>query len=259
MKFVNAELAKLSDWFRANKLSLNVNKTNYIIFRNRSRNCFDSNFHIVIDDKNIERVSYTKFLGVFVDEDLNWKHHASEIALKISRNIGVLNRVKHILPFDSLLTLYYTLIHPHFLYCNIVWGGASQTALNRLVCLQKRALRVISRSEYRAPSSPLFKRFGILKLPDIHKFQIYMFMHKYKYDLLPVSCSTLVRLKVDAACYDFRRENEFVTFNFFTEIRKKSISVIGPDLWNNLHDSIKNVSSISGFKSLLLGSFIESY
>ena len=64
MKFVNAELAKLSEWFRANKLSLNVNKTNYILFGNRNKNCFDSNFCIVTDDKNIERLSNTKFLGV---------------------------------------------------------------------------------------------------------------------------------------------------------------------------------------------------
>ncbi len=94
MKIVNEELLKLSEWFRANKLSLNVKKTNYIIFGNRSKACFDLNFHITIDNICLERVINTKFLGVFVDEDLNWKYHISQISLKISRNIGVLNKIK---------------------------------------------------------------------------------------------------------------------------------------------------------------------
>ena len=157
MKTVNDELHKLSEWFRANKLSLNVNKTNYILFGNRSKACFDSNFCILFDNKLLERVANTKFLGVFIDEDLNWKHHTSQIALKVSRNIGVLNRVKYILSSEILLTLYYSMIHPYFLYCNIVWGGASQIALNSLVCLQKRMLRLISYSMYRAPSRPYSK------------------------------------------------------------------------------------------------------
>ena len=77
------------------------------------------------------------------------------------------------------------MIHPYLLYCNVVWGGASLTALNKLSVLQKRAIRAITYSSYRAPSSPLFKQLRILKLYDIYKLQIYMFMYKAKYSLLP--------------------------------------------------------------------------
>ena len=133
MKVVNAELIKLSEWFRANKLSLNAKKTNYIIFGNRSKSCFDQNFRIEIDNSALERVSNTTFLGVFVDEYLNWKFHITQMSLKIARNIGVLNKIKYILSRDILLILFYTMIHPYLLYCNIVWGGASQAALYKLV------------------------------------------------------------------------------------------------------------------------------
>ena len=207
----------------------------------------------------LERVANTKFLGVFIDEDLNWKHHTSQIALKVSRNIGVLNRVKYILSSEILLTLYYSMIHPYFLYCNIVWGGASQIALNSLVCLQKRMLRLISYSMYRAPSSPLFKKFGILKLQDIHKYQVYIFMYKFKHNMLPVSCSNLIHFKVDAERYNFRKENEFVMIKYQTEIRKKGISVLGPTLWNNLQDFVKQSCSVAVFKSRLMRTLTDCY
>ena len=144
MRIVNAELAKLSEWFRSNKLSLNVKKTNYLIFGNKSKVCFDTNFHISIDNNCLARVSNTKFLGVFVDENLSWKYHTSQISIKISRNIGVINRVKYLLSTKALLSLYSTMIHPYLLYCNVVWGGASLTALKKLTVLQKRAIRLIT-------------------------------------------------------------------------------------------------------------------
>jgi hypothetical protein len=169
MNIVNSELRKLSEWFKANKLSLNIKKTHYIIFKNRKKSCFESNFHIAIENNILERVSVTKFLGVFVDEDLNWKYHTSQIALKISKNIGVINRIKYLLTHDVLLSLYYTMIHPYLLYCNIIWVRDSQLALHRPSVLQKRAVRLIACSSYRAPSSPLFKQFGVLKLYDIRK------------------------------------------------------------------------------------------
>src|SRR5580692_7916657 len=100
--------------------------------RKKLKNCPGLNYDIMIDGKKIERVSHTKFLGVYVDEDLNWKYHTSQISLKVSKCIGVINRVKHVLTRDLLTSLYFSLVQPYFVYCNIVWGGASQSVLYRL-------------------------------------------------------------------------------------------------------------------------------
>ena len=181
------------------------------------------------------------------------------MSLKIARNIGVLNKIKYILSRDILLILFYTMIHPYLLYCNVVWGGASQTALYKLICLQKRAVRLVTSSEYRTPSSPLFKQLRILKLHDIHKLQIYLFMFKFKYGMLPLSCAQLVRRNTIVTRYGLRRENEFVVMPFHTEIRRKCMSVKGPDLWNSLEDSMKTLSLIYVFKSRLVSSSIEYY
>ena len=75
---VNGELDKLAEWFRANKLSLNISKTNYILFgfkHGKQNMCRD----ILIDGKSIEQVTHTTFLGVYIDENLNWKYHTSQL------------------------------------------------------------------------------------------------------------------------------------------------------------------------------------
>jgi len=185
VKSVNYELEKLSEWFRSNKLSLNVQKTNYIIFTNKK---IPEDDQLTLDGRKLERVVSTKFLGVVIDERLNWAEHVNYISIKISKSLGVLGRVKHILSSSSLLMLYHTMIFPYLNYCNIIWGCAKPTVINKLTVLQKRAVRLVTRSSYRTSTGPLFSKLRLLKLVDIHKLQTVLFMFKFKQHLLPVSC-----------------------------------------------------------------------
>lgn len=83
MTTVNSELINLCEWFRANKLSLNIKKTNYMMFGRKGKKFNDASFSININGVNIERVHNTKFLGCYVDEELNWKYHTAQISAKI--------------------------------------------------------------------------------------------------------------------------------------------------------------------------------
>ena len=150
-------------------------------------------------------------------------------------------------------------MNPYLFYCIIIWGGATQLALYRLNVLQKRAVRLIAHSTYCSHTSLLFKRFGILKLCDVYKLQIYLFMFKYKYGMLPVSCQKFINGKSITSHYDFRKEYEFLVAKFHSEIRRKGIAVIGPDMWNSLQDSMRHLSSISVFKSRMVSACIEKY
>ena len=132
-------------------------------------------------------------------------------------------------------------------------------ALNNLTFLQKRAVRLISKSEYRAHSSPIFKDLRILKLSDINTFQTLMFMYKIKNNLLPTSSFRHVRPITVSRHYDFRKGKDFVVEKFKTVLRKKSIAVSGPYLWHSLSDAIKNASSVKIFKRLLTDSLIACY
>ena len=121
VKVVNEELEKLSAWFVANKLSLNIKKTNYILFGRKKKT--PSNLDIMINGEKLIQVSSTKFLGVNVGEKLNWKSHIDAVSKKIARSLGIINKLRHKLNLNTLLTLYHTMVHPHLYYCTIIWGG----------------------------------------------------------------------------------------------------------------------------------------
>ena len=112
---INVELAKLSDWLGANKFVLNINKTKFMFFHTSIRPFKCPN--LKINNTDIEHVIELNFLGVMFNCHMNWNTHINYIASKISRTVGILYRLKDIYPQSVLLTLYQTLILPHFHYC----------------------------------------------------------------------------------------------------------------------------------------------
>ena len=118
---INHELWKVSQWLAANKLSLNVGKTKFMIFR--MRNKVVSYPDLQINGNAIERVTQFNFLGLILHESLSWDKHINHISLKVSTAIGILYRLKSIYPHRVLLTLYNTLILPHYNYCTLSWGS----------------------------------------------------------------------------------------------------------------------------------------
>ncbi len=129
-KVLNKELECMSIWFKVNKLSLNVEKTNYMIFKNNANNV---NHKISINGIDIKRVNVTKFLGVHVNDKLKWDVQINSVCQKLSKNISILYKVKHILDNNSLYTLYCTLILPYFNYACEIWGNTYETNLKSLL------------------------------------------------------------------------------------------------------------------------------
>ena len=252
---VNLELSKVAEWFRANKLSLNSKKTNFILFGNKHLPVLCLNLPISIDGNLIEQVYYTKFFGVLVDAKLNWKKHIDYIALKISKGLGILGRVRNILPLNCLIMLYHTLICPYLNYSNIVWGSASITALSKLTSLQNRAIRLITRSRFRSSCNPLYARLNLLKVTDINKSLTIQFMFKVKYHLLPVSCMKHVTVSDFMRPYQTRYSNYFVVHCCRTVVRENSVNIRGPKLWNSLSSVFQKCLSLGELKKDLVKMF----
>ena len=180
MNFIlNTEITKIYQWFLANKLFINYEKTNYVIFKTRNKHIDDSAIQIRIANKVIKQANQVRFLGVILDENMAWKYHIDYICKKISRVTGVLNRVKKILPLRILVSLYNTMILPHLNYCLIIWGGCASYLFERIYLIQKRAIRVITNSFFRAHTQILFFKLKILKLSDLYETQVILFMYKY--------------------------------------------------------------------------------
>ena len=178
---INNELSCVQEWLLINKLSVNVNKTKFMIFHHPQRKIEHLVPALELNSEPLERVSEFNFLGLTLDEHISWKPHVQKIVNKISRIIGILRRLKNILPTPVLITLYNTLILPHFHYGLLNWGFC----MGRLQLLQKRSVRVISGSNYNAHTDPLFKKLRLVKLADLFTLNVLKMYYKFKHAHLP--------------------------------------------------------------------------
>ena len=140
---------------------------------------------IQIDNSVIERVKETVFLGVILNEHLSWKPHFLSVSRKISESIGIIYKSSFYLPKISLLSLYYSLVYPYLIYCVSVWGWTYQSNLNRIIILQKKIIRIISKVSFDSHTGVLFREQEILKFSDIYLYQMGKFMYLFKRRLLP--------------------------------------------------------------------------
>ena len=151
--------AKICKWLKINKLSLNTVKIEFMLIGTSQRlNQLDQSpestpYAIVIDQKEVRRIKLVKYLGMIVDDKLTWSQHVYYISSKITRNIGILKRIRHFIPKESLLLLYHTLVEPYFRYCSIVWGQCSETLKDKLQTLQNKAARTIAKARYVSETS----------------------------------------------------------------------------------------------------------
>ena len=133
---MNKELKNLYEWLCINRLSLNISKTNFVIFHAINKPKFP--ITILINKQAIDEVKFVKYLGVLIDSNLTFKFHIDELTKKISRGIGVLFKLRHFVTTKILISVYYAIIYPFLLYGITVWGSTSKTLLNPLHVLQKK-------------------------------------------------------------------------------------------------------------------------
>ena len=180
----NAEIPKILRWLATNKLTLNVSKTHFVIFRNPGKSVTVTKT-LYINGTPINQEPHTKFLGVYLDEKLNWSKHIKEISTKISRGIGVLTKARRYLDPTIMKTLYYSFVYPYFHYNIEAWGNSYKKYTESLFHLQKRAVRVIAGARRNSHSEPLFQQLNILNLEKLHHLSVQMLMFKWYHNSLP--------------------------------------------------------------------------
>ena len=129
-------------WCCANRLSINISKTNLMLFSNilTSTDIAD----VFMNNVKIDYKSSTRFLGAIIDDKLKFNLHIKEISKKISKNVGVLYKLSQYVPQNTLLSVYRSIIECYINYCNIIFGNASDTHLSPLIISQKKAVRIIA-------------------------------------------------------------------------------------------------------------------
>ena len=231
---MNKEITNVSNWFNANKLSLNVKNNKFSFFHKSSKK---DNIPLRLPNLNIngftiERESSIKCLGVSIDENLTWRDYIYTVENKIAKNIGLLYQGKHYLDDNCLKQIYFAHIHAYLNYGNIAWASTHKTKLKKVQSKQKHALRIIFNQSKTSPSEPLFLSLNVVNFYQINIFQSVQFMHKIKNKNVPH-----IFLKLfDVACHAYPTNFSLINFSVprtFLKTTRFAISARDPFLWNN--------------------------
>ena len=253
---VNLGLNSIYEWICCNKLSLNVVKTQCMLFSN-SIEMLPHN--VILNDNVIELVDSTKFLGLEIDTKLSWKQHISHICKILARNVGVMNKLNPFLPSNILLKLYNTLILPYLNYGLLAWGNSSQRNLERLLIIQKRAMRIICHENRLAHSNHLFFSNKVLKIEDLYNLRLGSFMFQLNKGELPASLSALFSKNQHFHSYPTTLSSSFHLPMVRTIYKQKTVVYSGPSFWNTLEESLKTLPGFFIFKRKLKAKHIASY
>ena len=144
-------------------MSLNVSKTHLMVFTNIN---ITEPVRISISQQPIERVGVIRFVGVLIDDKLNWTKHN-----KISKSLSIMCRARYTLTKSALFTIYCSLVLPYLNYCCEIWVNTYKSRIANLFILQKKAVRIIDNDDYLCHTDPIFKRYKLLKLYDLRAYR----------------------------------------------------------------------------------------
>ena len=246
----NENFQHIVNWCSANKLTINQDKTNYVLISPHQR-LFNKTGQIDVNSCRINEVDYVSYLGVNIDHHLSWKFHIKKVCSHISPKIGIFSKLRHFVPKHILILLFNTLILPHISYCLEVWGSTYPTTLLPLHKLLKKLVRIITFSTPYTPSEPLFRELRILNIYEQFNYQIGIFIHDLIHGKLPHKFTDYFSYASHQYYTRSVASSQLLTPKRTLRLGQFSFSYHGAKYWNSLPANIKNLQSRSQFKQAL--------
>jgi len=241
---VNLELCNIDHWLRANKLSLNYSKTNFMLLASRKHN--PASFKVTINNHTISPEDNLKYLGVLLDNKLSWKPHVQKVKTQLSRACGILSKLKLYTSPPVLKVVYNSLIHPYLKYSVHNWGRASNATIQPLIKLQNKAIKMINPTNVGSLEDH-FQHLNILRLPKLYSFSVGKFMHSYHNKLLPNHFDEYF-IRLSSIHYHSTRlatsKNPFLP-RVNSSSGKCSLKFIDPKVWSSIPDDIKLSTTVT--------------
>ena len=213
-----------------------------------------NDFTVKVHNTPLDRVKKHKYLGVHIDEFLNWRPHINATSKKISAGLAILKRVSTTIPFDTRMNMYYALVMPYFNYCSTVWGNIGKGLSDKFQKLQNRAARILTFSNYETRSNVLLDELGWERLENIRHKQLAMIMYKIHNNLSPSYLRQIFTNTSNVHAHNLRNSE----INCYvpkprTEYAKGSLHYRGSVMWNKIPSEIRHMPSLKVFKISLNG------
>ena len=246
---LNAELAKLTVWLSANKLTLNTSKSHFMNFHHAKLKSSDTKIPVILS--NTILVTFIKFLGVIIDNKLTFERHIVYTKNKISKDLGIITKARKYLNRETLLKLYNAFVFPYLTYCVEVWGTAPKKYLDPLIKIQKKIVRIITFSPYLCHTDPIFKDLNLLPISKLVTQRIGLLMFKYSIHSLPSVIEDLFTCNTSVSNHNTRNKSKLRQPRSNCEYMYRNISFTCVYIWNKIQDHVNVYSTYSTFKDVL--------
>ena len=250
---INADLCNVNEWIQSNKLTLNPNKSHFMLF---SRKKPEINCEIKINEYPINKLDNMNFLGINLNCKLSWKNHIETVVNHLNKYRSILFLTRDNLSAFSLKLIYNSLIYPLLLYGNLIWNHCNKTSIEKLERAQKAIIRTImKRSRYHHTNED-FCRLEILKIRDLFYFSSCCFVYKSLNHLTYPTNYFFINLD---NVYNTRQTD--LLFHPFcrTSQGQSSLSYYGCTDWNSLPRNIKSKPTFPSFKKSLRLHLLNKY
>ena len=241
-KNINTDLRLIFQWLCANRLSVNVDKTDFIVFKS-PRKSLKERITLKLNGKDIFESKKLRYLGLMMDEKLTWKFHISQLKKKLSQITGIIYKLKKLgTPTDTLKSVYHALFQSYLNYGLCAWGQTNTEYLGKIEAMQNKVIRIIIGAEADAHCTPLYKELKIMKLKDLIHLNNASLMWDYDHNEVPINLKTFFTYANQTHCYPTR----FSSAGKLCEDKKfnsnshglNSFAHIGPKVLNHLKDSV---------------------
>ena len=174
--------------------------------------------------------------------------------------VGILGELRFLFPSSTLLLLYYALVHPHLVYGLPIWGSTFETYLSKFQTLQNKAIRIITNSDLRTPTTPKYRNLKILKITELYTFEIAKLMHQRSKNSLPSCFSTFFTPLSDIheKQTKSKTQSNFYLTKFSTRRCQRSLKYHGVKIWNSLSPELRN-QSFKSFKINMKNDLLDNY
>ena len=266
-KIMNKKHEKLYEWLSINRLSLNISKTNFVIFHPPNKPKIPVT--ILINKHAIDESNHVKYLGILIDSKLTFKNHIEELNKKVARAVGVLYKLRPYVTTKILTSVYYAIIYPFLSYGIVVWGNATKTLISPLHILQKRFVRMATYNDVYpnipgplVHTPPLFHKLNLLTIYDIFKLQLGKLVFESINLMGPAQSIIKFNRVSDVHSHNTRHANQG---NFYVKNARtvrfglKNLHNEGAKLWANIPNNIKVSRFKKSFNTKLKKYFIELY
>lgn len=249
---VQEDLDTIESWLSLNKLTLNAEKTKYMLLKMNSAIPPNHGFSLKICNKLLIPVSHFKYLGITIQDSLKWDIHIDNVCRRINGFASVVKRLGNKIHISTKISVYYSMVNSHLVYLSPIWGTSStQSDLNRLQVAQNQSIRKIFNQEYQFEqlnTTQIMSKYDILNVQQLIEFNLLIMMHKINHGLI----KTNFAINRNSNHQYETRASAIPRANAYrTNIGQKSVFRSLTDNYFKLNPDLRNIVSINRFKKLI--------